>query len=97
MGVVAVSAAQGRHFPNEATHYLITDGIYRLTRNPMCLGMIAMLLGVAAYFGSLPFYVAAIAYFLIIDRVFCAYEESKLAASFGREYEAYRSRVRRWL
>jgi len=42
--------------PTADTHYLITDGIYRLTRNPMYLGMVTMLVGVAVFFGTLPFY-----------------------------------------
>ena len=83
--------------PTDATHYLITDGVYRFTRNPMYLGMIMMLCGIAAYVGTLPFNVAALTYFIIIDRVFCPYEEEKLMAAFGRDYETYRSQVRRWI
>ena len=83
--------------PTEATARLIEDGAYRLTRNPMYLGMIAMLLGIAMYAGSLPFYGAALVYFVVIDRVFCVYEEAKLASVFGDQYERYRSRVRRWI
>jgi protein-S-isoprenylcysteine O-methyltransferase Ste14 len=53
--------------------------------------------GLALYFGTLPFYVAALTYFVVIDRVFCQYEEKKLEAAFGDEYRRYRTRVRRWL
>ena len=83
--------------PTERTTFLITDGIYRYTRNPMYLGMVAMLAGVAMYFGTIPFYAATIAYFLLLDRLFCRYEEDKLLAGFGTEFERYRSRVRRWI
>jgi protein-S-isoprenylcysteine O-methyltransferase Ste14 len=83
--------------PTEKTDYLITDGIYRYTRNPMYLGMIAMLLGVATFFGTLPYYAVVVAYFAIIDRSFCPYEEDKLSITFGNDYEKYRSRVRRWI
>jgi protein-S-isoprenylcysteine O-methyltransferase Ste14 len=62
----------------------------------MYLGMILMLIGAAILFGTLPFYGAAIAYFAIINWVFCPYEEDKLATAFGCEYETYRSQVRRW-
>ena len=41
--------------PTASTNYLITDGIYQLTRNPMYLGMVTMLAGVAVFFGTLPF------------------------------------------
>jgi protein-S-isoprenylcysteine O-methyltransferase Ste14 len=83
--------------PTANTDSLITDGIYRLTRNPMYLGMVTMLGGVAVFFGTLPFYVVTIVYFVLIDRWFCMYEEEKLVATFGREYAAYKSKVRRWL
>jgi protein-S-isoprenylcysteine O-methyltransferase Ste14 len=83
--------------PTADTDYLITDGIYRLTRNPMYLGMVAMLGGVAVFFGTLPFFAVTIVYFILIDRWFCPYEEEKLLVTFGRDYDAYRSKVRRWV
>ena len=83
--------------PTEPTEGLITDGIYRFTRNPMYMGMVLMLGGVAVFFGTLPFYVATGVYFLLINRWFCRYEEEKLLAAFGEDYEHYRSNVRRWI
>lgn len=83
--------------PTEPTDYLITDGVYRYTRNPMYLGMVTMLGAVAIFFGALPFYLAAITYFVVMDRCFCRYEEEKLAATFGHNYEHYKSKVRRWI
>jgi len=83
--------------PTEPTEGLITDGIYRFTRNPMYLGMVLMLGGVAVFFGTLPFYVATGVYFFLINRWFCRYEEEKLLAAFGEDYEHYRSNVRRWI
>lgn len=83
--------------PTDPTERLITDGLYRFTRNPMYLGMVLMLGGIAAFFGTLPFYVATGVYFVLIDRWFCEYEEEKLLAAFGEDYEHYKSIVRRWL
>jgi protein-S-isoprenylcysteine O-methyltransferase Ste14 len=83
--------------PTEDTSRLITDGIYRMSRNPMYLGMVMMLFGVAMFIGTLPFYAAAIAYFVVIDRSFCPYEENKLVRAFGERYGEYRSSVRRWI
>jgi protein-S-isoprenylcysteine O-methyltransferase Ste14 len=83
--------------PTSKTDRLITDGIYRLTRNPMYLGITLMLLGIAIWSGSLPFYAAAIGFNTIIHHAFCPYEEAKLKAAFGDEYERYASRVRRWI
>ena len=83
--------------PTEATDHLITDGVYRMTRNPMYLGMIMILVGIAAFFGTWPFYVAAVVYFAIINGAFCPYEEAKLTSAFGQEYLNFKARTRRWI
>ena len=83
--------------PTAVTTMLITGDVYRLTRNPMYLGVVLMLLGVALSTGGLPFYIAALTFFLIIDFSFCPYEEGKLEQGFGNAFTAYRERVRRWL
>jgi len=78
------------------TTFIVTD-IYGLTRNPMYLGMILILTGIALLVGSWPFYVVAILYAVILDHVFCRYEERKLRAQYGFEYAQYTARVRRWI
>ena len=83
--------------PTAESTTLVTDDVYRLTRNPMYLGILLMLLGAALGTGGLPFYIAALAFFLIIDFAFCPYEESKLEKRFGATFTAYRGHVRRWL
>jgi len=83
--------------PTAPTARLITGGLYRWTRNPMYLGMVVMLAGLALAVGTVPFYAAAVALWLIINRHFCPYEERKLRDSFGDEYSRYAARVRRWL
>ena len=83
--------------PTATTTRLITDDVYRLTRNPMYLGIVLMLLGVAVAAGGIAFYLAALVFYLIIDTVFCPFEEDKLRRAFGASYRAYSARVRRWL
>jgi len=83
--------------PTAAATRLITSDIYRLTRNPMYLGIVLMLLGVAIATGSLPCHVATLAFFLVIDFVFCPFEEARLDELFGADYVRYRRAVRRWL
>jgi protein-S-isoprenylcysteine O-methyltransferase Ste14 len=83
--------------PTAPTERLVTNGLYRVTRNPMYLGLVLMVAAAAIGVGTVPFYAAALVYFLIVDRVFCRYEEAKLVARFGSEYAAYSHQVRRWL
>jgi protein-S-isoprenylcysteine O-methyltransferase Ste14 len=47
--------------------------------------------------GSAPHYAAAVIQALILNRHFCPYEERKLRERFGDAYNAYASRVRRWI
>jgi protein-S-isoprenylcysteine O-methyltransferase Ste14 len=83
--------------PTGTPSSLVTSGIYRVTRSPMYLGIFAMLLGLAMIVGSIPFYIAAIAYAIVMDTVFCPYEEEKLLQLFGDEFVIYKNSVRRWL
>jgi protein-S-isoprenylcysteine O-methyltransferase Ste14 len=76
---------------------LVTRGPYRLTRNPMYLGMTGILLGAAILMGSLtPFIVIPAFMALVADR-FIAREEAMLEQAFGPAYLEYKQRVRRWL
>jgi protein-S-isoprenylcysteine O-methyltransferase Ste14 len=83
--------------PTAKTTSLVTDDVYRLTRDPMYLGIILMLLGVSVTTGCVPCLVASLFFFLIIDFVFCPFEEAKLEQAFGNDYARYRNAVRRWL
>jgi protein-S-isoprenylcysteine O-methyltransferase Ste14 len=83
--------------PTATTTFFIANDVYSVTRNPMYLGMIFILLGIAALVDSWYFYVTAGVYALILNHVFCPYEERKLGQQFGDDYAAYAARVRRWL
>jgi protein-S-isoprenylcysteine O-methyltransferase Ste14 len=83
--------------PTAESSVLVTTGIYRLSRNPMYLGIVLMMAAAALWFGTLPFYLVTLAYFLVMDRVFCPFEEEKLALTFGAAFENYCRRARRWI
>ena len=83
--------------PTAKTDFLVTFGVYRVSRNPMYLGLVSMLLAVAIFVGTFPFYLATTAYFLVINNAFCPYEESKLSEAFGDSYMSYKNKVRRWI
>lgn len=83
--------------PTATTSVLITDDIFAVSRNPMYLGMTLMLLALGIATGSPPFYVAAVALFIILNNAFCPYEEQKLMLTFGNDFAAYEKQVRRWV
>lgn len=83
--------------PTEIATTLLTRDVYALSRNPMYLGILLMFTGLALAAGTAAFYVATLAFAVIIDRVFVPHEERKSLREFGPQYAAYRRRVRRWL
>lgn len=76
---------------------LVSSGLYRFSRNPMYLGMLVFLLGVALFLGSVGAVCPVIIFGWIIHHRFIRNEELFLAERFGEEYEAYRKKVRRWI
>jgi len=80
----------------ESASALVTGGIYRLTRNPMYLGLATLLLAWAIYLGNLAALAGVPLFILYMNRFQIAPEERALEARFGAEYIAYRARVRRW-
>lgn len=82
--------------PASATS-LVVSGVYRVTRNPMYLGMALMLVGWGAYLWSPWAWLGPFAFAVFIDRFQIRPEERAMRALFGGEFDAYRAKVRRWL
>jgi protein-S-isoprenylcysteine O-methyltransferase Ste14 len=76
---------------------LIITGPYRLTRNPMYLGLVILTLGIAIWVGAWPMFAAPIALFATANWVHIPFEEAKMRRQFGAIYDNYVARVRRWL
>ncbi len=83
--------------PFEEPAALIEEGPFRISRHPMYLGMVVALLGVAIILGSLIAFLAPITFFIAMSVVFISSEEKDMGEAFGKEYLAYKARVRRWL
>jgi protein-S-isoprenylcysteine O-methyltransferase Ste14 len=83
--------------PFERSTVLVTDGLYRFTRNPMYLGLVLTLLGVAILLGSLGALLPVPAFVWILQTQFINGEERFLEEIFGTRYLEYKKRVRRWL
>jgi len=81
----------------EAAIALVVSGIYRVTRNPMYLGFLCLLLGELAWLANPLALLTAPAFVLYLNRFQILPEEQGLRHRFGLEYSLYASRVRRWL
>lgn len=104
---VAVCAAGVRAFrrartttdptkPGKASS-LVRGGIYRWTRNPMYLGFLLVLLGLALLLGSWIALLIALLFIPYMNRFQIAPEERALATLFGGDFDAFRRDVRRWI
>jgi protein-S-isoprenylcysteine O-methyltransferase Ste14 len=83
--------------PYTPSRALVTDGPYRLTRNPAYLGMALTYAGVAIVLNAPWALVPLPAAIAIVDRGVIAREERYLTRTFGTAYEGYKRRVRRWI
>jgi protein-S-isoprenylcysteine O-methyltransferase Ste14 len=75
---------------------LVTDGIYAYTRNPMYLGHLIFMLGLAVTFWSW-FALALLAVHLVWFHRRALGDEAGLRACFGAQYAEYQARVKRWI
>jgi protein-S-isoprenylcysteine O-methyltransferase Ste14 len=76
---------------------LVTDGLYARTRNPMYLGLTLALLGLAVVVGSTTALVGPLGFFAAAQWHYIPFEEERLRAVFGADFDAYARRVRRWI
>ncbi len=83
--------------PFEKPLALVAEGPFRFTRNPMYAGLTLILLGIAVSIGTIPMFLAPIAFFFTISILFVPYEEQRMTRLFGKEYLEYKKRVRRWI
>jgi protein-S-isoprenylcysteine O-methyltransferase Ste14 len=98
-GVISFRAAKTTVNPlkPETATSLVTNGVYRYTRNPMYLGMLLVLLAWAIYLSAPAALMGPIAFWLYIQRFQIQPEERALVAMFGSAFTDYMSRVRRWI
>ena len=76
---------------------LATDGIYRLSRNPIYLGFTLIYVGIALGMDSPVALALILPCLIVVDSFVIAREERYLEARFGEPYRAYNRSVLRWL
>ncbi len=104
LGIMLATAAEGQ-FRRVGTNVntfglatiLVTDGCFKCSRNPMYLSFALILIGAWITLGSLSPFLGIVAFIFVTDQWYIAYEERRLAETFGQAYEIYRKRTRRWL
>jgi protein-S-isoprenylcysteine O-methyltransferase Ste14 len=82
---------------NEPSALIVSHGPYRFSRNPIYVAMLMLIVGVACWLNSAWFLIVAPVFVGLISSGVVSREEQYLAEKFGKEYEDYCARVRRWL
>ncbi len=87
----------GTPAPVAPPQHLVVTGLYRWVRNPMYVAVLSLIFGQGLLFGN----VGLLEYGIVVWLGFFAfvrlYEEPTLRSKFGKEYEDYCARVRRWI
>jgi protein-S-isoprenylcysteine O-methyltransferase Ste14 len=76
---------------------LVQEGLFRYTRNPMYLGFLVSLSGVAWLLGNASAWIWVLVFFAMADRWYIPAEEKLLLQQFGEDYRLYRQRTKRWI
>ena len=82
---------------SETNSRLVIRGPFRITRNPMYLGIVLVGLGIAFWVGSLPMFAVPVFSFATANWVHIPFEEAKMRRQFGGTFDDYMTKVRRWM
>ena len=82
--------------PSDTT-VLVTEGMYRYSRNPMYLGLLLLTISSTIWFGTWFGIIINILFIFLINFLQIIPEEEALLTIFGEEYEEYKKNVRRWI
>jgi protein-S-isoprenylcysteine O-methyltransferase Ste14 len=88
---------KGTLSPADPTKKLVVSGLYKYSRNPMYIGVMLILIGESAFFGSTILWIYTAILFIAFNLFIVIHEEPRLERDFGTEYQQYLKAVRRWL
>ena len=83
--------------PNGATTAIVSNGLYRYSRNPMYLSLTLIYIAVSVAFNAWWGLLLLIPLLLVVQKGIIEREEIYLTRKFGTGYLSYKARVRRWL
>lgn len=99
LGVIQFSVKKttvNPHKPEDST-FLVSSGIYSISRNPMYLGMLIFLMVYGLFLGDGLVFLAFPIFIWYMNSFQIKPEEEMMIELFGDEYKDYQKRVRRWI
>lgn len=83
--------------PHGSVTKVVTNGPYQISRNPIYLGFLCLVIGFPLIFGNVWGVFLGLLFVLSMNRLVIRHEEAYLEKKFGAVYTSYKSRVRRWV
>ncbi len=99
LGVEALGKARTTldpRFPDKAEQ-LVVSGIYRISRNPIYLGLFLMLVSLAIYLSNVVALLLLPLFIVYMNRFQIMPEEKVMSEKFGEAFAEYKVLVRRWV
>jgi protein-S-isoprenylcysteine O-methyltransferase Ste14 len=85
------------YFPEFNLESLVTSGIFKYSRNPMYLGMVMILFGLALMFNLIGGIFFTLLFAIYITKYQIRPEEEVMERLFGEDFLKYKNSVRMWL
>ena len=90
-------SGRGTLAPWDPPKHLVTSGPYRISRNPMYVGVVTILAGWCTLWGSRTLLIYSMLVTIAFHLRVLLFEEPWAARRFGSEWDVYRARVPRWV
>ncbi|RMJ02947.1 hypothetical protein DOQ08_02412 [Marinobacter litoralis] len=99
LGVLAFRSAGTTVDPRipDQSASLVTSGVYRISRNPMYVGFLLLLIGWGAFLGNIASFLLLPIFVMYMNRFQILPEERFMREKFGDQYRQYVTTVRRWI
>lgn len=95
--VLVMRKAKTTFLPHKSSAQLVTSGPFSFTRNPIYFGNVVLLFGLGLLFENMWFWLLALIYGALTQRLAILREEAHLQAKFPAAFLAYKKKVRRWI
>jgi len=96
-GAQAFKRHETNILPYKDPDNMVSDGPFKFTRNPMYLGMLLVLVGIATVIGTNMGLIFPLVFFAVANWWYIPFEEGRMAEAFGDKFTEYKSNVRRWI
>ena len=83
-------------FPDGVPSFLVEEGIFQLSRNPIYLAMIIVMIGISIVCQNIAGFVFPVIFYSWINKRWIFEEERNLKKAFGKKYLDYCTKVPRW-